>query len=169
MFSGNTGPLLLASWLFGPPAPGPASLSIPLASRHSSKTTPLPLPTRRATIPLSRTPHRPAPQPRQHRRSLTLLPRPRYPMAINQPIVTMRKTRTLDDTTSASHPVQISVSHDNLRVSRPDLYGLSGLFKSFISFFGFSSSYVVRRFEVNYVTDHNCHRLIHECILYRLV
>src|SRR5262249_13829871 len=36
-------------------------------------------------------------------------------------------TRTLDDSTSASDPGGVSVSHKKLRLLRPDLYGLRGL------------------------------------------
>jgi len=43
------------------------------------------------------------------------------------------RTRTLDDTTSASDAGQITLSHDKLRVLRPDLYGLRGLWKSILS------------------------------------
>ncbi len=45
------------------------------------------------------------------------------------------RTRTLDDTTFASDPGQITLSHDKLRVLRPDLYGLCGLWKSILSVF----------------------------------
>lgn len=45
------------------------------------------------------------------------------------------KTRTLDDTTSASDPGQINLSHPKLRILRPDLYGISGILKSVLAFF----------------------------------
>jgi hypothetical protein len=44
------------------------------------------------------------------------------------------RTRTLDDTTSASDPGQIRLSHTKLRVLRPDLYGIGGIWKSILAF-----------------------------------
>lgn len=49
---------------------------------------------------------------------------------------TGNRTRTLDDTTCASDPGHITLSHTKLRVLRPDLYGLSGIWKSVLAFFG---------------------------------
>ena len=45
-----------------------------------------------------------------------------------------RRTRTLDDTTVASDPGQIRLSHDKLRVLRPDLYGVRGVGNSILAF-----------------------------------
>jgi len=47
-----------------------------------------------------------------------------------------KRTRTLDDSTFASDPGRITLSHDKLRVLRPDLYGLRGLWKSLRSVLG---------------------------------
>lgn len=46
-----------------------------------------------------------------------------------------KRTQTLDDTTFASDPGQIALSHDKLRVLRPDLYGIAGFWKSILAFF----------------------------------
>ncbi|MHB8974909.1 MAG: hypothetical protein ACYC3X_31385 [Pirellulaceae bacterium] len=46
-----------------------------------------------------------------------------------------KRTRTLDDATSASNPGQISLSHTKLRALRPDLYGIGGIGKSILAFF----------------------------------
>jgi len=48
---------------------------------------------------------------------------------------TGNRTRTLDDTTSASDPGQIRLSHEKLRVLRPDLYGIGGIWNSILAFF----------------------------------
>ena len=45
------------------------------------------------------------------------------------------QTRTLDDTTAASDPGQIRLSQTKLRVLRPDLYGIGGIWKSALAFF----------------------------------
>ena len=44
------------------------------------------------------------------------------------------QTRTLDDATYATDPGQISLSHNKLRVLRPDLYGIGGIWKSVLAF-----------------------------------
>ncbi len=41
-----------------------------------------------------------------------------------------QRTRTLDDTTAASDPGQVKLSHKKLRKLRPDLYGVSGIWNS---------------------------------------
>jgi len=46
------------------------------------------------------------------------------------------KTRTLDDSTAASEPGGVNVSHQKLRMLRPDLYGLRGLIHRFRSWLG---------------------------------
>ncbi len=48
---------------------------------------------------------------------------------------TGNRTRTLDDTTSASDPGQITLSHEKLRVLRPDLYGIAGVWEFIAAFF----------------------------------
>lgn len=48
---------------------------------------------------------------------------------------TGNRRRTLDDTTSATDPGQITLSHDKLRGLRPDLYGIGGIWKSICAFF----------------------------------
>jgi hypothetical protein len=42
-------------------------------------------------------------------------------------------SRTLDDSTVASNPGDITLSHQKLRVLRPDLYGFRGLIYSLLS------------------------------------
>lgn len=44
-----------------------------------------------------------------------------------------QKTRTLDDTTIASDPGDLTLAHDKLERLRPDLYGMRGLVKSLLS------------------------------------
>lgn len=48
---------------------------------------------------------------------------------------TGNRTRTLDDETLASDPGQIRLSHNRLRVLRPDLYGIGGVWRSILAFF----------------------------------
>jgi hypothetical protein len=48
---------------------------------------------------------------------------------------TGNRTRTLNDATSASDPGQITLSHDKLRILRPDMYGIAGIWKSILAFF----------------------------------
>ncbi len=45
------------------------------------------------------------------------------------------RTKTLDDSTFATDPGQIRLSRNKLRVLRPDLYGLSGLWQSVLAYF----------------------------------
>ena len=45
------------------------------------------------------------------------------------------RTKTLDDSTYATDPGQIRLSHNKLRVLRPDLYGLRGLWQSCLAYF----------------------------------
>ena len=48
---------------------------------------------------------------------------------------TGNRTRTLDDSTFATDPGQIRLSHKKLRVLRPDLYGIRGLWQTVLAFF----------------------------------
>ena len=45
------------------------------------------------------------------------------------------RTKTLDDSTFATDPGQIRLSRNKLRVLRPDLYGLRGLWQSILAYF----------------------------------